>query len=87
MHKVGNLGIFYLNFKKLMDIVISYLSFNSEYHDKCTFTKSYSKLHKNAKIANFVYYGKTRYSCTKHFKQFLQSAFKKSIEIIHVGQH
>ena len=34
-----------------MDIVIIYLNFNSEYHDKCTFAKSHSRLHKMPRLA------------------------------------
>ena len=38
IHKVGNVGIFaLLIFENKLDVVISHINFNSEYHDKYEF--------------------------------------------------
>ena len=87
IHKFDNVGIFYyFNFENLMDIVISYLNFNSKHYDKCTLVVQLISLVntsnlfslENANITNFVYYGKTWLSLSdevlnrqKHDAQFL----------------
>ena len=69
IHKFRYAGIFILViFENKLDVVISHINFILKHHDKCKFAlklinsqfisiRSYTK---NANIANFVYYGKTR---------------------------
>ena len=75
IHKVGNIDIFVLLrfFKNNLGMVISHIYFLSKDHVKCKFTLkviqflmipifiSIRKTYKNITIANFVYYGKTRF--------------------------
>ena len=63
--------LYCFNFENEMDTFISHFSFNSKHHDKCKFVLTFIppvtisnlfplEVYKNANIANFVHYGKTR---------------------------